>query len=102
MNTLEFIMNVYEQFCVDEAKFHLNKANEILTKEMQDPKKYYDETLKSYKDLARLFPFILAMRYAELHTDVPETEESLSDTQSSTQSSDDNYDPVPQPTHLRF
>ena len=95
-------MNVYEQFCVDEATFHLNKANEILTKEMKDPKKYYDETLKSYKDLARLFPFILAMRYAELHTDDPETEESLSDTQSSSQSSEDNYDLEPRPTHLRF
>jgi len=95
-------MNVYEQFCVDEAKFHLNKANEILTKEMKDPKKYYDETIKSYKELARMFPFILAMRYAELHTDDPETEESLSDTLSSTQSSEGSYDPESQLHHSRF
>ena len=95
-------MNVYEQFCIDEAKFYMNKAQHILDVEMKDPKKYYDETFDIYKELARAFPYIIAMRYAAPQPPDSETEESLSDTQSSDQSSEDNYDPVPQPTHLRF
>ena len=95
-------MNIYEQFCVDEAKFYLNKANEILTKDIQEPKKYYEETLQSYKDLARLFPFILAMRFAEFHIPSQETAENLSNTQPSNQSTEDNSSLEPQPNHLRF
>lgn len=95
-------MNEYEKFCLDEASFYMKKAHHILTEEMKDPKKYYDETFHTYRHLTRLFPYILAMRYIESQQTDSGTEESLSDTQSSVQSNEDNYDLEPQPTHLRF
>lgn len=95
-------MNEYEKFCIDEAAFYMQKAHHILTEEMKNPKKYYEETFDTYKHLTRVFPYILAMRYNEPQPHDSETEESLSDTQSSSQSSEDNYDLEPRPTHLRF
>ena len=95
-------MNTYEKFCIEEAKFYMNKAHHILHEEMKNPKKYYDETTDIYKHLTRVFPYVLAMRYISPQQGVSQTEESLSDMQSSTQSVEDNCDIVSQPTHLRF
>jgi len=95
-------MNEYEKFCIEEAKFYMDKAHHILNEEMKDPKKYYEETFETYKHLTRVFPYILAMRYTVLPQSDSDTEESLSDTQSSVQSDEGSYDLEPQPTHLRF
>jgi len=95
-------MNKYEKFCIEEAAFYMDKARHILTEEMKDPKKYYDEMIDTYKHLTKMFPFIIFMRDTEPPQNLPSPEESLSDTQSSDQSSEDNYDTVSQPTHLRF
>ncbi len=32
-------MNKYERFCVDEAQYHLNRAQELLTEGLRGPKK---------------------------------------------------------------
>ena len=95
-------MNEYEKFCIEEAKFYMDKAQRILNEEMKDPKKYYEETFETYKHLARVFPYIIAMRYTLPPRSDSDTEESLSDTQSSVQSDEGSYDLEPQPTHLRF
>jgi len=95
-------MNKYEKFCIEEAAFYTHKAHNILTEEMKDPKKYYDEMIDTYKHLTRIFPYIVAMRYNEPQHLDSETEESLSSTQSSSQSNEDNCVLEPQPTHLRF
>lgn len=95
-------MNEYEKFCIEEAKFYMNKAHRILHEEMKNPKKYYDETFDTYRHLTRVFPYILASRYILPQQSDSETEESLSDTQSSVPSSEGSYDLEPQPTHLRF
>jgi hypothetical protein len=44
-------MNKYERFCVDEAQYHLNRAQELLTEGLRDPKRYYDEGQEFYKDV---------------------------------------------------
>ena len=95
-------MNTYEKFCVEEAKFYLNKAYHIIHEEMKNPKKYYEETFETYCELSRIFPYIIALRYNAPRQSDSETEESLSDTQSPSQSDEDSYDLEPQPTHLRF
>lgn len=93
-------MNIYEKFCIEEAQFHLNRANELLTESLRDPKKCYDEAQEFYRMMAKLFPFMVLLQQSggsQLHD--PETEESLSDTQSSTQSDSDSYMPVTPPRH---
>ena len=50
-------MNKYEKFCIEEAAFYADKAHHILTEEMKDPKKYYDEMIDTYKHLIKMFPF---------------------------------------------
>lgn len=85
-------MNEYEKFCVDEAQYHLQKASELLTNGLRDPKKYYDERRKFYAILAKMFPLMILMQqYGEpQHPDQDESE-SLSDNQSSVQSDEDSY-----------
>jgi len=94
-------MDKYSQFCVDEAKYHLQRANELLTEGLEDPKKYYDEAQQFYKIMTKLFPFIVLLQgqYTESQPDDPETEDNLSDTQSSVQSDEDSYVPVTPPAH---
>ncbi|AET84647.1 hypothetical protein OLOG_00187 [Ostreococcus lucimarinus virus OlV4] len=31
-------MDEHQKFCIEEAKYHLNRANELLTDGLQDPK----------------------------------------------------------------
>ena len=100
--TFLYVMNKYEKFCIEEARFYMDKARHILTEEMKDPKKYYEETFDTHRHLTQVFPYILAMRYILPPQNDSDTEESLSDTQSSVQSDEGSYDLEPQPTHLRF
>ena len=67
-------MDEHVQFCVDEAKYHLERAREILTEEIKNPAKYHEETLHSYKLMAKAFPVLVWMSHNESHTpeDSPE------------------------------
>ena len=81
-----YVMTDYEEFCVSEALHHINMAREILTDGLKDPKKYHDETKETYKVMAKLFPLMILLQHNGLQLPDQETEESLSDTLSSTQS----------------
>ena len=92
-------MNEYEKFCVEEAEYHLQRAQELLTEGLRNPKKYHDESKEFYKMLAKVLPFMVWIQHNEsLHPD-SEMEESLSDTPSSSQSSSSNYEPESHSDH---
>ena len=74
--TFLYVMNKYEKFCIEEARFYMDKARHILTEEMKDPKKYYEETFDTHRHLTRVFPYILAMRYILPPQNDSDTEES--------------------------
>ena len=90
-----YTMNKYEKFCIDEAQYHLNRAQELLTEGLRDPKKYYDEGQEFYTVLAKMFPFIVLLQQcaAPPHPDQGESG-SLSDSHTSIQSDEDSYAPV--------
>ena len=92
-------MDKYQQFCLDEAKYHLDRSKEILTEGLRDPKKYYDEMQEFYAKLARLFPFTVMLEYVGSRTPDSETGESLSRTQSSSQLDSDSFAPATPPAH---
>lgn len=92
-------MDKYRQFCLDEAKYHLDRSKEILTEGLRDPKKYYDEMQEFYAKLARLFPFMVMLEYVGSRTPDSETGESLSRTQSSSQLDSDSFAPATPPAH---
>ena len=93
------LMNEYEKFCVEEAEYHLQRARELLTEGLKDPKKHHDESKEFYKMLAKVLPFMVWIQHNEsLRTD-PETEESLSDTPSSNQSDSSSYEPESHSDH---
>ena len=85
-------MNEYEKFCVEEAEYHLQRAQELLTEGLRNPKKYHDESKEFYKMLARVLPFMVWIQHNESLDHDSETEESLSDRPSSSQSSSSNYE----------
>lgn len=92
-------MDKYQQFCLDEAKYHIDRSKEILTEGLRDPKKYYDEMQDFYAKLAKLFPFMVMLEHIESHTPDSETEGSLSRTQSSTQLDSGSFAPATPPAH---
>lgn len=100
MRVLGTPMNEYEKFCVDEAQYHLNRARELLTDGLRDPKKYHDETKTFYQLMTKVFPLMVLLQQNESQPRDPETEENLLDTLSSTQSDSDSFEPVTQPYHL--
>ena len=85
-------MNNYEKFCVEEAEFHLRRAQDILTEGLKDSKKYYDERREFYKLMANVFPFIVLLQQCGA-PQPPDQDESgnLSDSQSSVASSANSY-----------
>ena len=92
-------MDKYQQFCLDEAKYHIDRSKEILTEGLRDPKKYYDEMQEFYAKLARLFTFMVMLEYVGSRTPDSETGESLSRTQSSSQLDSDSFAPATPPAH---
>ena len=92
-------MDKYQQFCLDEAKYHIDRSKDILTEGLRDPKKYYDEMQEFYAKLARLFPFMVMLEYVGSRTPDSETGESLSRTQSSSQLDSDSFAPATPPAH---
>lgn len=92
-------MNEYEKFCVDEANYHLQRAQELLTEGLRNPKKYHDESKDFYRMLVKLLPFMVLIQHNESLRPDSETEESLPDTPSSTQSDSGSFEPATPPGH---
>ena len=93
-------MNKYEKFCVDEAQYHLDRARELLSEGLKNPKKYYDEGQEFYQMLVKMFPFIILLQQCnalQLHDS--ETGDNLSSTQSSVPSDEDSFEPVTPTDH---
>lgn len=89
------VMDKYEKFCVDEAAYHIQRANELLTEGLKDPKKYYEEGQAFYRVLARLFPLFVLLNQCNESRPPDQVEEgNLSDSQSSVGSSEGSYAPV--------
>jgi hypothetical protein len=65
----------YKDYCIKEAQFHLNRARDILTEGLQNPKKYHDETKKTYEFMA---PWYAMMMYSLLHTPPPDDTPGIS------------------------
>lgn len=92
-------MNEHEKFCVDEANYHLQRAQELLTEGLRNPKKYHDESKQFYGMLVKLLPFMVLIQHNESLRPDSETEESLPDTPSSTQSDEGSFEPATPPGH---
>jgi glutathionylspermidine synthase len=85
-------MDKYQQFCVDEADFHLQRARELLTEGLKEPKKYYDEAQEFYKTMIKLIPFMFLIQQRD-ELPQPDLNESGSSpsSPSSVQSDEDSY-----------
>jgi len=92
-------MDEYTQFVLDEAKFHMNAARELLTESIKDPEKHYRETKKFHATLAKLFPFMVLLQSFEPPLPDVDMGDSLSRTQSSTQLDSDSFAPATPPHH---
>jgi hypothetical protein len=89
------LMDKYREFCVREAQYHIDRARELLSDGLRDPKKYYDEAQEFYKVMAKMFPLMILLQQCnEPQLPDQEMEESLSDTLSSTRSDSDSFEPV--------
>ena len=58
-------MDKYQQFCLDEAKYHLDRSKEILTEGLRDPKKYYEESKSEWKKIYQMIPVMYMMNQIE-------------------------------------
>jgi len=92
-------MDEYTQFVLNEAKYHMDIARELLTEGIKDPEKHYRETKKFHATLAKLFPFMVLLQSYEPPLPDEEMEDNLSDTQSSISSDEDSYAPATPPHH---
>lgn len=52
-------MDKYTRYCVEEAKFHMKRAEEILTEGLADPEKFYLENNKEWRDILKVLPFLV-------------------------------------------
>ena len=52
-------MDKYTRYVVQEAKFHMKRAEEILTGGLTDPEKFYVENNKEWRDIIRVFPYLI-------------------------------------------
>ena len=59
----------YHDFCIDDAIFHLKKANEAINEGLQDPAAWYASSQFSAKILAKSLPFIIAIQMQESQDD---------------------------------
>ena len=88
-------MNKYEKFCIDEAQHHLDRARDLLTEGLKNPKKYYDEGQEFYQMMVKMFPFIVLLQQCNaLQPRDSDEGGNLSSTQSSVPSDEDSFEPV--------
>jgi hypothetical protein len=55
----------YHDFCIDDAIFHIKKAQEALEEGLADPEAWYTSSKFTAKVLAKSLPFILAVQMQE-------------------------------------
>ena len=55
----------FHDFCIDDAIFHIKKAQEALEDGLLDPESWYKSSLFTAKVLAKSLPFILAIQIQE-------------------------------------
>ena len=55
----------FHDFCIDDAIFHIKKAQEALEEGLADPVAWYSSSQFSAKVLAKSLPFILAVQIQE-------------------------------------
>lgn len=88
------------RYCMEQAKFHLDAARDLLSGAVLDPQTHYDDALEFYRILKRVLPLMVLFRSFEPPLPDHNTEENLSDTQLSDQSDADNFE-LESPPHLR-
>ena len=93
------MVNKYEQYCIDESKYFLERATEAMEACKIDPLKYYEESSKHYKNICKLFPFMVMIQCNESLQSSRETGGSVSDTLSSDSISEGSYAPATPPGH---
>ena len=55
----------FHDFCIDDAIFHIKKAQEALEDGLLDPEAWYKSSVFTAKVLAKSLPFILAIQIQE-------------------------------------
>ena len=82
------------QHCMEQAKFHLKTAHELLEAAVLGPQTQYDDDLAFYQKLARVLPLMVLMQTFESPPPDQVEEENLPDTPSSVLSSQDIFEPA--------
>ena len=63
--SMTVVDETYSEGCIQDALFHLKKANEALVASVSDPESWYNQSQAAAKILAKSLPFILAIQIAE-------------------------------------
>jgi hypothetical protein len=82
------------QYCMEQAKFHLKTAHELLEAAVLGPQTQYDDARAFHQKLAKVLPLMVLMQTYESLPPDPVEEESSPDTPSSVLSSQDIFEPV--------
>jgi len=82
------------QHCMEQAKFHLKTARELLQSAVLAPQTQYDDDRAFYQKLARVLPLMVLMQVYESPPPDQVEEENSPDTPSSVLSSQDIFEPV--------
>lgn len=72
--------DVYHDFCIQDAQYHLDKAKSILEEGLKDPQQYYADSYDHAKVLYNSLPFIILTQQLLFHKPSGDTEESLPST----------------------
>ena len=59
------------QYCMEQAKFHLKTAHELLEAAVLDPQTRYDDDLVFYQRLSRVLPLMVLMQVYESQSPRP-------------------------------
>ena len=81
------------QHCMEQAKFHLKTAHELLEAAMSDPQTQYDDDRVFYRRLSQVLPLMVLMQSLESPPPDPFEEENSPDTPTSILSSQDIFEP---------
>ena len=81
------------QHCMEQAKFHLKTAQELLEAAVLNPQIQHDDDLVFYQRLSRVLPLMVLMQSLESLPPDPFEEENSPDTPTSILSSQDIFEP---------
>src|SRR6056300_802398 len=81
------------QYCMEQAKFHLKTAHELLEAAVLSPQTQYDDDRVFYQRLSRVLPLMVLMQSFDSPPPDPVEEENSPDTPSSVLSSQDIFEP---------